>query len=100
MTMETLISLLAFHFACSDASTTRQMSSAEIASCSDVYTEIKLAFVDGMDAATFRTLPIQEQAAVNSRAYRAYYDWSQSHPGLISHARRIARGEARPGTSL
>ena len=93
MTNELLI-LIATHFACSDIAETRILTAGEIHHCSAVYTEIKLAFVPGVDPHHYPHLSLRERAAVSQAGFRAFYAWRQDNPGTVRHLRQVARGEA------
>lgn len=90
-----LLTLIALHFACSDVATVRPLSLPEATACNRVYTEVKLAFVDGIEFEDYNALPQADKLAINKAGYRADYSWKQDHPYLVQHLEAVARGETR-----
>ncbi|MGR3513767.1 MAG: hypothetical protein ACU0GG_13470 [Paracoccaceae bacterium] len=88
-----LLALIALHFACADITAERQPSSSEMAQCSVIYEEIKLAFVPGVSAKNYAGLSQKEQTAVSLAGYVAFSDWRDQNVDMVAHLERVARGE-------
>ncbi len=92
-----LLTLIVAHIACADMAETRHLSMQEVQYCSAIYQEIKLAFVPGIDTATYMQLPTAEQHEINTEGYLAFRAWRIDNPGTVAHLERVARGELELG---
>jgi len=90
-----LLSLIALHFACNAVAETRHISTYEAVACTRVYTEVKLAFVDGMDFEEYASLSPAERFEINKMGYLAYLAWKNDHPAMVDHLHAVARGDVR-----
>ncbi|WP_299164859.1 hypothetical protein [uncultured Tateyamaria sp.] len=90
MTAETL-ALIAAYFLCSEAAEVRVLPPAEAAACVDIYTDVKLSFVDGVDRNGYHDLSTTERADVNRTGYAGYLAWRTQNPNLVDQMERDAR---------
>jgi hypothetical protein len=92
MTNEVL-ALIASYFLCSEAAEVRVLSSSEIDTCTQIYTEVKLTFVEGMDLGSFSKLPVRERALINNQGYAGYVAWRVQNPELVAQMEETARNQ-------
>ncbi|WP_299855287.1 hypothetical protein [uncultured Roseobacter sp.] len=90
MTAETL-ALIAAYFLCSEAAEVRVLPPAEAAACVDIYTDVKLSFVDGVDRDGYDGLSTPERAEVNRIGYAGYVAWRARNPALVAQMKRDAQ---------
>ena len=92
MTAETL-ALIAAYFLCSEAAEVRVLPPAEAAACVDIYTDVKLSFVDGVDGDGYEGLSTTERAEVSRIGYAGYVAWRVQNPALVAQMERDARDQ-------
>ena len=89
-----ILALIASYFACADVAEQRLLSLEEARRCGDLYHDVKLSFVPGVDADDFAALSVEERIAVNRSGFLAFAEWRRGHPEMVRHLRAVARGEA------
>lgn len=92
MTAETL-ALIAAYFLCSEAAEVRVLPPAEAAACVDIYTDVKLSFVDGVDRDEYDALSTSERTEVNRRGYAGYIAWRDENSTLVVQLERDAQDQ-------
>lgn len=76
---------------CSEAAEVRMLDRGEVATCTAIYTEVKLEFVPHVDIADYRRMSATERAAVNIEGYAAYLAWRSANPELVADMEADAR---------
>lgn len=87
------LALVVLHLACANLSETRPLEPGEMRACTAIYQEVKLAFIPGVDLATYRALPLEDQGRINTKAYLRFVAWRSANPDLLSYLDRLARGD-------
>jgi len=85
--------LILDYFICSELAEIRLLSPPEVAGCVELYTQVKLSFLEDVDQSDFREMSARQRAEVNRRGYKAYNDWRQANPELVSEIEAEARAE-------
>lgn len=90
------MSILLAYLACSAEAEVRVLTSAEAVACAEVYTDLKLGFIEVPDRAALFALDPQARRAAGRTAYRGWVRWQTEnaalHAWLMAEARRNARG--------
>jgi len=93
------LALIVSYFLCSEAAEVRVLDRAEIETCTNIYTEVKLGFLPDIDMAAYQSMTAVERAAANRRGYAAYVAWRADNADLVAEMEADARDQLSPTDS-
>lgn len=91
---------LAFYLQCDATAAIQVLDRSEVEPCMAAYTTVKMEFVDGVDALSFKDLSAQERADANHAGYLGYVAWMEANPSLVKEMREEARLEAEAKSGI
>lgn len=92
MTAEAL-ALIAAYFLCSEAAEVRVLPADEAAECVQIYTDVKLSFVEDVDRDDYDALSASERVEVNRKGYAGYVAWRAENPALVDQLEQDAQDQ-------
>ena len=69
---------------CSSEAEVRILSLSEALACTEALLFVKLSFVAGVDPASYRQMPIEDQIKISRRSYKAFSKWRNDNAELLT----------------
>ena len=92
--MADFIQLLSVYYSCDIAAAQSLLPPAQMAFCQDIYLQVKLWFVPGVDIGTYADLAATERAEANRIGYAAFREWVDGNTAKVHELRTAASSTA------